>query len=145
MLLKLYVSESDSADAVELACGQLSPLVLTHLHDAEMTNALRLKLRRREITDLELEGALRNIELNEAQGGIIRVPLDWPAVWRKCRELSEHHAVATGCRTLDALHVAAAIVLGARDFVSFDQRQRKLAGRAGLRILPPEKRGTSPS
>jgi hypothetical protein len=37
---------------------------------------------------------------------------------------------------LDILHVATAMVLGVRDFASFDGRQRQLAKRAGLRVLP---------
>ena len=37
---------------------------------------------------------------------------------------------------LEILHVAAALTLGARVFVSFDDRQRKLARRARLKVLP---------
>jgi predicted nucleic acid-binding protein len=41
-----------------------------------------------------------------------------------------------GTRSLDVLHVAAASLLGALQFVSFDRRQRSLAFKAGLKILP---------
>ncbi len=37
-----------------------------------------------------------------------------------------------GTRTLDILHLAAAMVLGADSFQTFDDRQRKLAKFAGL-------------
>ena len=48
-------------------------------------------------------------------------------VYRKAEELSGKHAASTGCRSLDILHVAGAVVLGARDFLTFDARQGKLA------------------
>ena len=136
ILVKLYAREINSREAGELVdqCG--TPLHYTDLHNAETTNALHLKRRRQEMTDADLDRALRLIQGDLDEGVLVRTLLDWPRVWKTCRELSERHAVATGCRTLDALHVAAAIVLGAREFVSFDIRQRKLAERAGLRLLP---------
>ena len=41
-----------------------------------------------------------------------------------------------GTRTLDLLHVAAALVLKPDVFSTFDKRQRKLARMQRLRILP---------
>ena len=46
------------------------------------------------------------------------------------------NAASTLAQSLDILHVAAALTLGARVFVSFDDRQRKLARRARLKVLP---------
>ena len=39
-----------------------------------------------------------------------------------------------GCRTLDIIHVAAALVLEAKEFVTFDTRQAALAKQAGLTV-----------
>ena len=39
-------------------------------------------------------------------------------------------------RTLDALHVAAALLLEAKTLASFDDRQRRLAASVGLQLLP---------
>jgi hypothetical protein len=39
-----------------------------------------------------------------------------------------------GCRTLDVLHVACACELAADHFLSFDQRQKTLARKAGLNV-----------
>ena len=57
-------------------------------------------------------------------------------VYRKAEELSGRHAASTGCRSLDILHVAGALVLGVRTFLTFDTRQGKLARKARLRVLP---------
>jgi hypothetical protein len=48
----------------------------------------------------------------------------------KAEELSGKHAASTGCRSLDILHVAGTIILGVRDFLTFDVRQGKLARKA---------------
>jgi predicted nucleic acid-binding protein len=50
--------------------------------------------------------------------------------------LSEKHAATEGQRTIDLLHVALALEAGAKTFLSFDQRQRKLAKAAGLKVKP---------
>lgn len=40
---------------------------------------------------------------------------------------AEAHAGATGCRTLDSLHVACAALLSATEFITSDYRQIALA------------------
>jgi hypothetical protein len=39
-------------------------------------------------------------------------------------------------RTLDIIHVAAALAVGAKEFVTFDSRQAAVATRAGLTVKP---------
>jgi predicted nucleic acid-binding protein len=41
-----------------------------------------------------------------------------------------------GTRSLDLLHVAAALALEAKVFLSFDDRQRKAAASEGLQVKP---------
>ena len=48
----------------------------------------------------------------------------------------EKHAATEGQRTIDLLHVALAFECGAKTFLSFDTRQRKLAKAAGLKVKP---------
>jgi len=50
--------------------------------------------------------------------------------------LSTRHTPTLGTRTLDLLHVAAALELGCTDFLSFDNRQRQAAQAEGLNVLP---------
>jgi predicted nucleic acid-binding protein len=52
-----------------------------------------------------------------------------PDSWRQGR------TARIGTRSLDLIHVAAAIVLRADVFHTFDDRQRKLAGAAGLVVV----------
>jgi hypothetical protein len=46
------------------------------------------------------------------------------------------HSATLGCRTLDIIHVAAALVIGAGEFVTFDVRQGAMAKKAGLEVKP---------
>lgn len=136
VLLKAYVPEPDSNVADALILEAQPPLPLTHLHEIEMRNALRLKRGRREITQAELRGALRNFQADITAGRLERPAYDLVVVFHKAEELSARYSAATLARSLDILHVAAALIIHASTFVSFDERQRKVARRAGLKLLP---------
>jgi len=49
-------------------------------------------------------------------------------------QLARKFGPRLGSRTLDTLHVASALELGAREFWTFDERQSKLAKAAGLTV-----------
>lgn len=136
VLVKVYVTESDSAVAHSLIQQTAPPLPFTHFHEIEIRNALRLKRHRDEISDAELKGALKHLREDVEGGRLAKPDYDLVAVFHKAEELSAKYAMATGARTLDVLHVAAAVVIGALAFVSFDKRQRKMAEKADLKLLP---------
>jgi predicted nucleic acid-binding protein len=52
----------------------------------------------------------------------------------EAERLSAMHSEKLGTRSLDILHVAAAVVLGKQEFLTFDQRQAALAKAAGLDV-----------
>jgi hypothetical protein len=54
----------------------------------------------------------------------------------EAKRLSASHTMTGGHRAFDILHVAAALHLGASEFLSFDTNQRKLAISAGLKPGP---------
>jgi predicted nucleic acid-binding protein len=53
-------------------------------------------------------------------------------VHSRAEHLARRHAAVLGTRTLDILHVAAALALGATRFVTSDRRQASLAKAARL-------------
>ena len=134
VLIKLYVAEPNSAEAVKWVQHYKESLVFTPLQEIEVRNAIRLKAARREITDDELRKALRHIKADFDAGFLDRPVLDWSQVWLKAEDLSAHHGREVQSRTLDTLHVAIACCLGLHGFVSFDHRQSALAKKAGLRV-----------
>jgi len=56
---------------------------------------------------------------------------------KRAAEMSRQHTRVFGTRSLDVLHVASAVELGLRRFVTFDERQQKLAQAAGLKVVEP--------
>jgi predicted nucleic acid-binding protein len=55
------------------------------------------------------------------------------AVFDRCVQLTQQYASRVAMRTLDTLHVASALELGAERFWTFDERQAKLARAVGLK------------
>ena len=133
IIVKSYVTEPDSHEADKVLLSLTAPVILTPLQELEIANAIRLKHARGEITGAAMDAALVNFQ-DDILAGIYHRPFcDYPAIFRKAAELSRAHAVATNCRSLDLLHVAAASVLGCRAFVTFDKRQAAAAKKAGLK------------
>jgi predicted nucleic acid-binding protein len=136
VLVKVYCFETSSPQALTLIRQVEPPLLFTPLHAIEIKNALRLKRHRKELTLFQMRGAIKNLE-QDIESGFLHVPnLDFRAVFDHAEFLSAAHTEIIGARSLDILHVAAASLLGTRLFVSFDRRQRSLATKAGLKILP---------
>ncbi len=52
----------------------------------------------------------------------------------EAERLSTSYSENLGTRSMDILHVAAAVVLGLPEFFTFDKRQAALAKAAGLKV-----------
>ena len=130
-LVSLYIQDANSVRAVADA-PKLLPVCFTQLLEHELRNAIRLCVFRRQITTTQREQALHDIESDKAAGVLHAVPLDWPKALRHAEALGRRHTETLGARGMDILHVASALALKASRFVTFDERQRKLARLAGL-------------
>jgi len=136
VLVKAYCLETTSPQALSLIKRATPPLPFTPLHALEIRNALRLKRHRKELTESQLRGALRGLQDDIDSGFLGAQDQDLHEVFAQAESLSAQHTQSTGARSLDILHVAAALVLMTDEFVSFDRRQRSLAVEAGLKVLP---------
>jgi predicted nucleic acid-binding protein len=136
LIVKLYVKEATSPDAIRLVSGYVAPYALTQWQALEVKNAIRLKAFRAEITAAEMNQSIAALEQDIATGRWQRPPYTAATVEQKANELSAGHSAVLGCRTLDIIHVAAALVLGAKEFVTFDGRQGALAKQVGLTVKP---------
>jgi predicted nucleic acid-binding protein len=86
---------------------------------------------RKEMSALEARRAQAELERDLGSGLWPKVNLP-ESVWETCAELARRHGPRLGVRTLESLHVAAALELGAKTFWTFDERQAKLAAVTGL-------------
>ena len=131
-LVSCYLPDANTSQAKAYLDGHDEPLPFTALHDLEVRNAFRLGVFRGVLTKQQMKAAAANLDADVRAGRFVRTTLPWPVVFRLASRVSARHAVATGTRSLDILHVAAAKVLRLKMFVSFDARQRVLATAAGL-------------
>ena len=104
---------------------------LTPFHDSELANAVAQQVFRGLMSLADADQTHRNIESNRAAW----VSVDFPeAAFRGAAQLARTYVPKIGTRTLDSLHVACALDLGAREFWTFDDRQARLAKAAGLKV-----------
>jgi predicted nucleic acid-binding protein len=135
-LVSLHRDDKHHAMARIFIAGAARTLVFTPLHRVEVRNALRNAVAFEQMTTAECRLAFRHIEEDLRDGLLIHAPVNWTDAFRRADDLSEKHAAREGQRTIDLLHVAIALECGAKTFLSFDNRQRKLAQAAGLKVKP---------
>ncbi len=108
-------------------------LWLTPLHVAEWTHAVEQQIFRGAASRTEIDLTHKRFTQHRASGLWVEATLPESA-WDVCAQLARRYAARLGLRTLDTLHVAAALELKAQRFWTFDDRQRKLASAVGLNV-----------
>ena len=78
---------------------------------------------------------LEDLKSDLTSGALRTATVEWVAVHAMAERLSEDYTVAHAHRFADILHVATALHLGAKEFLTFDANQRKLAKAASLKVL----------
>jgi predicted nucleic acid-binding protein len=103
----------------------------------EIANGISLAAFRKAITTEAMADALLSFEEDLAEGRYTEIDVLWRATLRRAADISRTYTPKLGCRSLDVLHVATALELGLRDFVTFDGRQRQVARAVGLKSITP--------
>ena len=135
-IASLYLEESTSK-AADAALGvKREPLPLTPLVMLELRNALNRSVQRRHITTAQRDALWQDVEADIVSGFLVPTPVASDELHNKARQLSDRYTPTLGTRSLDLLHVAAALVLEAKVFFSFEDRQRKAAAGEGLKVKP---------
>ena len=137
-LCALYRYQSNSPQAAAYFQNMSGPLEVTTLLLYEFRQAVRFQIRLR-LNDPnkgypKLEGTkmLKDLKSDLVSGAVVIVPGPWPQIHAAAERLSELYTEVNGHRSMDILHVATAIELGAREFLTFDANQKKLAEAEGL-------------
>jgi predicted nucleic acid-binding protein len=136
LFVKALVFEADSEATIHLLDEIGEPFAYSHLHELEIPNAIRLKRFRGEITKTQETSAIRIFLSDVDAGRFERISYDLAAVFIRAEQLSSKYSGEVGSRSLDLWHVAAALEAGCSSFVSYDARQRSVARRCGLKVLP---------
>ena len=138
-LVALYVPE-ESSRRVRTAARAAGQIPFTPLHDLEVPNALRVAHGRGRLDARELAQCLAQLSEDLHASRLARTQVDLFRVFERAQELSQTHSVKILARSLDLLHVAAAVELACERLVSGDDRQLVLASAAGLEPVDAKKR-----
>ncbi|MDH4476642.1 MAG: PIN domain-containing protein [Verrucomicrobiaceae bacterium] len=140
-LCTLYRLQANSPLAAAYFAAMPGALEVTTLLLYEFRQAVRfqIRLQRHDPTKgySQAEGTkmLADLKSDLISGAVTTIPAPWPQIHLAAERLSELYTDASGHRSMDILHVATAIELGVKVFLTFDGNQKKLAEAEGL-IVP---------
>jgi predicted nucleic acid-binding protein len=130
-LVTIYVTGPFSARARQ-EVQNAGVLAFSPLHNLGVRNALRVLHGRKALTLGQRQMFEALLEDDLSTGRLTVTTLDLPAVFIRAARLSSAYTSRLLCRSLDILHVAAALELRATQLVSGDERQLALATATGL-------------
>lgn len=132
-LVSLYILDTNSARAAALMKHANLPILFTPLGELELTNAISLRLFRKELPASKVKAAHALVRKDIEDGVLALKPLAIDA-FERAKHLARRRTPQLGTRTLDILHVASALVLQADVFYTFDRVQAKLAQAEGIAV-----------
>lgn len=141
-LCGLYVAQDTSARAAAHYQTMTEPLHVTTLLLYEFRQSARWQVflhgqdRRKGYPATVAEKALADLQANLTSDAVVIVPADWPEVYAIAERLSAQYTARGGHRAFDLLHVATALHLKARQLLTFDVNQRRVAEAEGLQVKP---------
>jgi len=138
-LLKTYAEETDSPAFRRLLIEQANAVAISPLHRTEMFFALHLKEQRGEIEPGYATGLAAQFDVDVASRRYRLLP-ESAAAERESRRLLVKclaQPVPVMLRTLDGLHLGAALAARCRGLVTGDKRMKDGAAVAGLPVFAP--------
>jgi predicted nucleic acid-binding protein len=137
----LYRLQANSSEAAAYFSAMAGPLEVTTLLLCEFRQAVRFQIRLHRHHPAKgyprAEGTkmLADLKADLVSGEVITIPAPWAQIHLAAERLSELYTDASGHRSMAILHVATAIELGVKEFLTFDGNQKKLAEAEGF-VVP---------
>ena len=136
-VVSLYLTtKGTSAQARKEVKRASKPILLSPLSLLEIRNALNFGINRGEITSDQRDAVLAEIEAQIEKGFFRLVEASQSSIYAKAQELSNTYTPKVATRSLDLMHLAAAMLSNAGAFLTFDKRQAKVAAAEGLVVKP---------
>ena len=135
-LFSLFGGDAHTAAARAWAIQARQPIAVTALNRYEFENAIRFAAFRKAISQPDARSSLAAFDADVKHGILQPVSCDLVEIVKQAGRLSESYTMSGGHRSFDILHVAAARLLKATRFLSFDTNQRKLAAAVNLAVGP---------
>jgi predicted nucleic acid-binding protein len=134
-LARLYIHQAGSREMSAWRRRISGTLAVTHHGRVEIINAIGRAVFVGHLTQTAASEALGDFALDFAEGRLQQAEILWRAALNRAAELAQSHTPRLGTRSLDVLHVACALELKSRYFLTFDQRQQKLSSAVGLKAI----------
>lgn len=141
-LCALYRQQTNSKEAASHFAALPEALHVSALLLFEFRQSVRFQVFRQPqnprvgFTRPEGLKALADLQSDLTSGAVVIAAVEWPEVCNLAERLSAQYVMQSGHRSLDVLHVATALQLGAREFLTFDGNQQALATAEGLTVKP---------
>jgi len=110
-------------------------LPVTHHGHAEINNAIGLAVFRGWLSSDDANDSWNWLEDDFKDGHLHKADILWRSALTRAAKLSRARTSKLGTRSLDVLHVACAMELKCRYFLTFDERQNALAIAVGLKSI----------
>lgn len=135
-LISLYGQDVNTPTANQHAAANAGPVHVSGVNEFEFANALRFLVFRGKIGAASRRAQMLAYEVDKKAGKLVFRPISSNDIFTKAEDISRKHTEAGGHRAYDILQVAAALLLGAKEFWSFDGKQRALALAEGMLVRP---------
>jgi hypothetical protein len=136
-LFSAFASDRNTRAAIRwMRACKTFPLIVTRLGIFECENSFRTAVIDHRMTADEKRAASERIKRGLHEGFLLRREVPTSQWFPQAHRVSEFSSAARGFGALDILHVAAALVLRADGFLSFDGNQLVLAKGEGLQVEP---------
>ena len=132
-LFSLYGNDGNTPRAVAWMKTCRTALTLSTLNEYELGNALRFAEFRKGIGPGEAALFWAQFEADRAAARLKVQVCNLADVVDEAKRISSTYSLTGGHRGFDILHVAAALRLNAKQFLTFDANQKKLAEAEGMK------------
>ena len=133
-LFSLYGNDKHSPLAVSWSCRNTEVVLLSPFNRFELINALRFAECRSTIPAGASAQYASLFATDLRAGRLVERKCSLADILAEALLLSAAHTLTGGHRGFDILHVAAARIMGATHFLTFDANQRRLASAVGLAL-----------
>jgi predicted nucleic acid-binding protein len=134
-LFSLYGNDLHTASAIAWSAANAQVIYLSSLNRFELINALRFAEFRKSIAPGNAGLFASQFETDLLGGRLVEITCNLAEILAEATRLSAAHTLTGGHRGFDILHVAAARIIRATHFLTFDVNQKRLAENTGL-IVP---------
>jgi predicted nucleic acid-binding protein len=129
-LVSAYIQDAHSTEVIR-RMRRIPAVWLTPFNRSEIAYAIHQHIFRGTLAAADARRYWSEFEEDCEKGVWAQTDIP-PFTWEISVDLARKYGPSLGVRTLDSLHVACALELGAERFWTFDERQAKLAKAVGL-------------